>query len=127
MARVIRVLVPNGVAYVKIGGKLEKTVKPWPNVIDEWTHWLHDASNNVVAHDTRVGSPQRMQWVAEPLWSRGHEVPGSTGGVVIAHGRIIYDLDEGHPGVYGPRVAGPDLAASSWRLRRAGPFPRRSA
>ncbi|NQT87393.1 class I SAM-dependent methyltransferase, partial [bacterium] len=39
MAEVMRVLAPRGVAL--IGGK--KTVKPWPDDIDEWTHFLPDA------------------------------------------------------------------------------------
>ena len=101
MGEVLRVLAPLGVAYVKgADGKWAKTVKPWPKDIDEWTHWLHDAGNNAVAHDTRVGPPQRMQWVAEPLWSRGHEVVTSVGAVVTARGRIIYAVDEGQPGIY---------------------------
>ncbi|MCX5683865.1 MAG: PQQ-binding-like beta-propeller repeat protein, partial [Planctomycetota bacterium] len=98
---VMRVLAPLGVAYVKSAdGKWAKTVKPWPKDIDEWTHWLHDAGNNAVAHDTRVGPPQRMQWVAEPIWSRGHELVTSVGAVVTARGRIIYAVDEGQPGIY---------------------------
>jgi len=100
MDEVTRVLVPDGVAYVRKGGAWTKTVKPRPKEIDEWTHWLHDAGNNATARDTRVGPPKRMQWVAEPLWSRGHEVPSSVGGVVTAHGRIFYALDEGQTGIY---------------------------
>ena len=101
MDEVMRVLAPLGVAYVKgADGKWAKTVKPWPKDIDEWTHWLHDAGNNAVAHDTRVGPPQRMQWVADPIWSRGHELVTSVGAVVTARGRIIYAVDEGQPGIY---------------------------
>jgi len=37
MDEVMRILAPLGVAY--INGK--KTVKPWPEEIDEWTHYLH--------------------------------------------------------------------------------------
>jgi len=100
-AEVMRVLAPLCVAYVKSAdGKWAKTVKPWPKDIDEWTHWLHDAGNNAVAHDTRVGPPQRMQWVADPIWSRGHELVTSVGAVVTARGRIIYAVDEGQPGIY---------------------------
>ena len=101
MDEVMRVLAPLGVAYVKSAdGKWAKTVKPWPKEIDQWTHWLHDAGNNAVAHDTRVGPPQRMQWVADPIWSRGHELVTSVGAVVTARGRIIYAVDEGQPGIY---------------------------
>ncbi|NQU23510.1 MAG: class I SAM-dependent methyltransferase, partial [Candidatus Nealsonbacteria bacterium] len=41
MHEIVRVLRPGGVAYVKQGDAWEKTVKPWPNEIDEWTHYLH--------------------------------------------------------------------------------------
>ncbi len=87
---VLRVLAPNGVAYIK--GK--KTVKPRPKEIDEWTHFLHDASNNAVAKDTVVGPPRHMQWLAAPMWSRHHHTLASISSVVSAGGRIFYILDE---------------------------------
>ncbi|MHC4406463.1 MAG: class I SAM-dependent methyltransferase [Planctomycetota bacterium] len=40
---VMRVLVPLGVAYVRTDSGWEKTVKPWPEETDQWTHWLHAA------------------------------------------------------------------------------------
>ena len=50
MDEVLRVLVPNGVAMVKgEDGNWSKTVKPRPDNIDEWSHYLHDASGNSVA------------------------------------------------------------------------------
>ena len=97
---IMRVLSPLGVAYVHRDGQWAKTVKPWPQEMDQWTHWCHAADNNAVARDTQVGPPQRMQWVAEPLWSRGHEIISSVGAVVTARGRLLYVLDEGQPGVY---------------------------
>ena len=57
MEEVLRVLAPLGVALV--GGK--KTVKPWPQDIDQWQQYLHDADNNAVAHDTVVGPPRHLQ------------------------------------------------------------------
>ena len=66
----LRVLVPNGVALV--GG--QKIVKPWPKEIDQWTHYLHDASGNPVAQDKKVGPPRQLQWVSGPRWCRSHEV-----------------------------------------------------
>jgi len=51
MSEVMRVLAPDGAAW--IGGKVAR--KPRPADIDEWTHFLHDAGNNAVANDTRVG------------------------------------------------------------------------
>ncbi|MEO2019509.1 MAG: methyltransferase domain-containing protein, partial [Fuerstiella sp.] len=49
LTEIVRVLVPNGVAMVKgADGKWTKTVKPRPDDIDEWSHYLHDASGNSV-------------------------------------------------------------------------------
>jgi len=92
---VMRVLVPNGVAYIKQAGKWQKTVKPRPEEIDEWTHYLHDASGNAVAHDSVVGPPRRMQWVGSPKWARSHEHSASLNALVSANGRIFYIMDEG--------------------------------
>ena len=94
MAEVMRVLAPNGVAYLKVGGAWKKTVKPRPKEIDEWTHFLHDASNNAVAHDSVAGPPRHMQWLAAPTWSRHHHTLASISSVVSTGGRIFYILDE---------------------------------
>jgi outer membrane protein assembly factor BamB len=99
MKEVMRVLAPNGVAYIKIGKTWNKTVKPWPKEIDEWTHFLHDASNNAVAKDTQVGPPRRLKWVCGPLWSRSHEFTSSLCAMVSAKGRVFYVFDEGLTGV----------------------------
>ena len=63
---ILRVLTPGGVAYLKKDGHWTKTVKPRPTEIDDWTHYLHDPSNNAVAHDTVVGSPRHYQWIGSP-------------------------------------------------------------
>jgi len=53
---IMRALVPNGVLCVRKNGKwATKAVKPRPADIDEWTHYMHDPSNNAVAHDTVIG------------------------------------------------------------------------
>ena len=90
MAEVMRVLAPLGVAHV--GGK--KTVKPWPEEIDEWTHYLHGADNNAVAKDTVVGPPKRYQWISGPKWARSHDHLSSLSAMVSAQGRIFTILDE---------------------------------
>jgi len=90
MAEVTRVLAPRGVAM--IGGR--KTVKPWPADIDEWTHWLHDASGNAVARDRAVGPPKHVQWIAPPRWQRHHELNTGTTAFVSAGGRIFYTDNE---------------------------------
>lgn len=94
MDEVMRVLVPRGIAYIMHKGKWTKVIKPWPERIDEWTHWLHDASGNAVARDRVVGPPRRLQWAAEPLWSRHHDTVPSTTAMVSSHGRLFYISDE---------------------------------
>ncbi len=97
---VMRVLAPLGVAHV--GGK--KTVKPWPDAIDEWTHYLHDATGNAVAHDREVAAPKRLQWIGGPLWSRSHEYDSSLCAMVSARGRLFYIFDEGPTGIIDKRI-----------------------
>ncbi|MHC4202789.1 MAG: outer membrane protein assembly factor BamB family protein, partial [Planctomycetota bacterium] len=94
MKEVTRVLCPNGIAYIAKDGKWTKTVKPRPKEIDEWTHYLHDASNNAVAHDSVVGPPRRMQWVGSPRWSRHHDHMSSVSAVVTSGGRVFTIFDE---------------------------------
>jgi len=94
-AEVMRVLCPEGVAYIKENGKWMKIVKPRPDEIDEWTHYLHDASGNAVAHDTVVGPPRHLQWLGSPRWSRHHDRMASMSAMVSAGGRIFYIFDEG--------------------------------
>ena len=94
-AEMSRVLCPGGVAYVRAGDGWAKTVKPWPDTIDEWTHALYDASNNAVADDTVVGPPRHMQWVSGPAWARSHDHLASVSVVVSARGRLFSIVDEG--------------------------------
>ena len=89
----MRVLCPNGVAYIKTGDTWTKTVKPRPQEIDEWTHYLHDPSNNAVAHDSVIGPPRRFQWLGSPRWSRHHDRMASMSACVSAGGRIFYIVD----------------------------------
>ncbi|MBM4088889.1 MAG: methyltransferase domain-containing protein [Planctomycetes bacterium] len=86
----LRVLAPNGVALV--GG--EKLVKPWPEEIDEWTHYLHGPSNNAVAQDSAIGFLTRMQWIAGPRYSRHHDHMSGASAMVSAGGRVFYIFDE---------------------------------
>ncbi|NQT83846.1 PQQ-binding-like beta-propeller repeat protein [bacterium] len=97
MQEILRVLVPNGVAYIRKGGKWTRTVKPRPKEIDDWTHYLHDASNNAVSHDTVVGPPRCMQWVGSPRYARHHDRMSSVSALVSAGGRVFYIFDEASP------------------------------
>jgi outer membrane protein assembly factor BamB len=104
MAEVLRVLAPNGVAYVESAGQWTKIVKPRGRDIDEWTHFLHDAGNNAVARDTVVGPPRLLQWMAPPLWLRSHETPSGVQALVCGGGRVFYFLDEGLIGITDQRL-----------------------
>jgi outer membrane protein assembly factor BamB/SAM-dependent methyltransferase len=104
MNEIMRVLAPGGVAYVEHDGKWNKTVKAWPNNIDQWSHFLHDASNNAVADDTVVGPPRSLQWVEPPLWLRSHETPSGVQASVTAGGRLFYFFDEGLIGITDERL-----------------------
>ncbi len=111
MDEVARVLAPGGVALIagrgsrgaaaeaetiEIAGKTwTKTVKPWPEEIDEWTHYLHDATGNAVAQDTVVGPPKRFQWIGSPRWLRHHDHLSGLSAMVSARGRLFYIVDLG--------------------------------
>ena len=95
MDEVMRVLVPGGVAQVKKGGAWSRTVKPRPEAIDEWTHYLHDAGGTCVSRDRAVAPPKRLQWVGSPRWGRNHDHTASMQALVSAGGRVFYVADEG--------------------------------
>ncbi len=98
MAEVMRVLAPGGVLYVKQDGRWRKTIKPRPKNTDEWTHFLHDASGNAVAHDDVVGPPRYVQWIADPRHTLSHEHTPSINALVSAGGRIFYIADQARIG-----------------------------
>ena len=95
MAELMRVLAPNGVMLQQRDGQWEKTVKPWPAEMDEWTHYLHGPDGNPVGKDQLVAPPKRLQWLGGPGWSRHHDHMASMTSLVSAGGRLFYILDEG--------------------------------
>ncbi len=103
----LRVLAPGGVWYrlpeADNGESPQVLIKPWPAEIDQWTHFLHSASNNAVAADQRVSPAKSLQWIAHPKFCRSHEIESSLPMMVSAEGRLIYILDEGPIGVTDPR------------------------
>ncbi len=92
---VLRVLAPGGVALVPEGDSWKRITKPRPDSIDDWSHVLHDASNNAVAEDTVVAPPQRIQWMAGPRNARHHESLATVTVAVSAGGRLFSIIDEG--------------------------------
>jgi len=103
---IARVMAPGGVAFSlpssAIG--LQPFKKPWPNEIDEWTHYLHDATGNAVAHDRVVAAPKHLQWIGGPTWSRSHEYDASLCAMVSSDGRLFYIFDEGPTGIIDKRI-----------------------
>ncbi len=101
---IMRVLAPGGVGCIQRDGKYQKIVKPWPDNIDQWGHFLHGPGNNAVAADSVVGPPRRLQWIAPPLWLRSHETPSGIQAPVSAGGRLFYIFDEGLIGITDERL-----------------------
>ena len=94
-AEMMRVLAPGGLLFTRQDNSWKKEVKPQPTNTDQWTHYMHDASNNPVAHDTVVAPPRAVQWIAGPRFTRSHEHLPSIEAVVSSRGRIFYIADEG--------------------------------
>ncbi len=91
----MRVIAPNGVLLARRGGKWAKTVKPRPEEMDDWTHYLHGPDGNPTGTDTLVAPPTRLQWLGSPGWARHHDHMASMTALVSAGGRLFYILDEG--------------------------------
>jgi outer membrane protein assembly factor BamB len=104
---VLRVLAPYGVLLSKKridaqGSSLVdgwyKMAKPWPDSIDEWTHWLHAPDNNAVSGDAYDEVPRGLQWAQSPLWVKSHQLAPPFSAMVTAKGRLFYIIDETNPG-----------------------------
>ncbi len=100
---IARVLAPGGVALTldPQQSTLNSFRKPWPDEIDEWTHWLHGPDNNAVSRDTKVSISRNLQWIMPPLWARHHNLLPSVSAMVSARGRLYYIIDEGAISVRG--------------------------
>jgi outer membrane protein assembly factor BamB/SAM-dependent methyltransferase len=104
----LRVLCPGG-AWVKEeggrtkgereseqgGGGVAVHRKPWPDDIDQWTHFLHGPDNNAVSRDRVVASPRCLQWVSDPVYGRHHDRLASVSAMVSAGGRLLTIEDRG--------------------------------
>jgi outer membrane protein assembly factor BamB len=109
---IARVLAPGGA--VLSGGK--RSVKPWPDDVDDWTHFLHSAGNNAVADDQQVGPPRTLRWDCGPKYSRSHELDVSVAAAVIEGGRLFTITDKGPAGTIGKKT--PD----KWMLEARDAF-----
>ncbi len=97
MKEVLRVLVPGGIAYIENDGRWAKTVKPRPDALDDWTHYLHSPSGNAVSHDLVVDVPRQYQWTGGPRYGRQHDHMSSTSAMVSAGGRLFAIADHASP------------------------------
>ena len=93
-AEIMRVLAPLGKAYIREGNEWKETVKPWPQNMDQWTHYLRGPDNNAVTRDPEIGAPRSLRWVSYPRWGRSHEEMASMSTAVSADGRLFYINDE---------------------------------
>jgi len=101
---IMRALAPGGV-LLKISPETRNPKpeicvrKPWPDAIDEWTHWLHGPDGNAVADDRVVAPPRRVQWLAPPRWQRHHEASPSLSAMVSSGGRVFAIINEALTGI----------------------------
>ena len=101
MSEAMRVVAPDGVAYVKSAGKWIRTVKRRPAEMDEWTHFRHSAEGNMVSQDRLIGPPRHVQWISGPIFQRHHGIVPSITTIVSGGGRMFYSLDEAPMGLSG--------------------------
>jgi len=90
-----RVLSPKGVAYIRENGKWDKWIKPWPDDIDEWTHYMYNSQGDFRSKDKKTGLPMGIQWDGGPKWARHHDHTASMHAMVSANGRNFSVIDEG--------------------------------
>jgi hypothetical protein len=96
-----RVLRPRGVVVV-IGADAGLRVKdrwnkPRPEEMDDWTHYLYDATGNAVSRDRMVDFPRQYQWIGGPRYSRHHDHMSSASAMVSAEGRLFSIFDHASP------------------------------
>ncbi len=87
-----RALAPYGAAVDRAGKTLWQ--KPWPEAMDEWTHYLYAPNGNAVANDALVGPPRRIKWLAGPKMLRHHDHLPSLSAMVSSGGRVFTIYDE---------------------------------
>ncbi len=94
-AEIMRVLVPDGIAWIRQGDEWKKITADRPEEMDEWQHYLRSPDNNPVSTDKLIGQPDQIQWMAPPKFSRAHEQQASFSAAVSSGGRMFYILDDG--------------------------------
>ncbi len=70
--------------------------KPYPEAMDEWTQYAHDASQTYVSQDGLVGPLESIRWIAGDKFFTGRYVSPN---VVSAGGRVFFlNKDRGYRG-----------------------------
>ena len=94
LSEVVRILAPNGVAFLKQAGSWTKQIKPRPPAYDDWTHYLHGPDGHVMSKDLAVGPPFHVQWAGEPQHAKSHTYMTTMNVMVSGGGRLFYIVDE---------------------------------
>jgi len=94
-SEVERVLAPNGICLRSSAATWESWRKARPEGMGQWSHYLHDASNNAVGKDRLVDAPRGIQWVAPPRFTRHHDHISSISAMSSWGGRLFYVEDQG--------------------------------
>lgn len=94
-ADLLRVLAPEGRAWIRRDGAWRESKKPRPAGFDEWTHARHGADGNMVSKDLAVEAPAGIRWIAGPPQDDGGRKWYYDHILVSARGRNIYITDEG--------------------------------
>ncbi len=81
-AEIQRVLVPNGIAYVKRGGGWTQQSKPMPPDMDEWPQYYYGPENNPISQDRQVKPPRSLKWLG---WYARPNKLGLNGDVAGGH------------------------------------------
>jgi len=89
-SEVLRVLAPNGVAFIQKAATWTSLQKPWPKEYDEWTHARHGSDGNMVSDDSAVAAPTAVRWVAGPAQDAGGKKWYYDHVLVTANGRNYY-------------------------------------
>lgn len=91
-----RVLTPRGLLFNQQSSiRNPQFIAPFPDGLDDWTHFLYDASGNAVSRDREVSYPRSFRWWAPPVHLRSHNFGASFAGLISGGGRVFYILDEG--------------------------------
>jgi len=70
----LRVLRPQGKAWLKQGGSWQVIEKPRPADIDDWGQYHHDAAMSDCSADRRAGPAYGLQWASGPQAVHSHGV-----------------------------------------------------